>query len=218
MAEAELLVARGRLPEAKKRWLEAAHLEAAAFEQIPQDRGKTRGIIAVSAVALFRDAGAFDEAFRLADEYLTTGDLPDAWQAELAALVRRTELQEALSPYGTASVTERRARDELMALLTQYAGVEPTQETCDEFLIELTAEVGALPDLGEVVKAVRLANSIEVTKVGNAVRHMFRSRRPHSSSAVVADSSGGVPRPPDPNLDGQRTAPSTPAPDASPHG
>ena len=86
MAEAELLVGKRRLPEARKCWLEAARFEAAAFEQIPRDRGKTRGIIAVSAVALFRDGGALDEALRLADEYLTTGDLPDAWTAELQAL------------------------------------------------------------------------------------------------------------------------------------
>jgi hypothetical protein len=87
MAEAELLVSRGRLDEARSHWLEAARLEAQAFAQIPRDRGKTRGIIAVSAVALFRDAGAFDEAFRTGKEYLATGDLPDAWQTELRALL-----------------------------------------------------------------------------------------------------------------------------------
>jgi hypothetical protein len=62
MGEAEILVSQGRPDDARVRWLEAARLEAEVFEQIPRDRGKTRGIIAVSAVALFRDAGAIDQA------------------------------------------------------------------------------------------------------------------------------------------------------------
>jgi hypothetical protein len=77
-AEAELLVSDRRLDEARARWLEAARLEAEVFARIPKDRGKTRGIIAVSAVALYRDAGALDEAIRTGQEYLATGGLPDA--------------------------------------------------------------------------------------------------------------------------------------------
>src|SRR3954447_22164393 len=93
MAEAELLVSAGRLTEARSCWLDAARFEAEAFAQIPKDRGKTRGIIGVSAVALFRDGGALDKALQLADEYLATGDLPDAWQSELKALRDAADLQ-----------------------------------------------------------------------------------------------------------------------------
>ncbi len=90
MAEAEVLVSEKRLNEAKARWLEAAQLEASVFRQIPEDRGQTRGIIAVSAVALYRDAGAIDEAIHTGEEYLAMGELPDAWQIELRTLIDST--------------------------------------------------------------------------------------------------------------------------------
>jgi hypothetical protein len=93
MAEAELLEGTGRLDDARTRWLEAAHIEAEVFRQIPKDRGKTRGIIAVSAVALFRRAGALDEAVRTGEAYLSTGQLPDAWQVELQVLVDTAKVE-----------------------------------------------------------------------------------------------------------------------------
>ena len=97
MGEAEILAGTGHIDEARACWLKAAHFEAAAFEQILRDRGKTRGIIAVSAVALYRRAGALDEAIRAGCEYLSSGDLPDAWRGELQALLDnvKAELQAA---------------------------------------------------------------------------------------------------------------------------
>ena len=93
MAEAELLEGAGRHDDARARWLDAARLEAECFDTIPRDRGKTRGIIAVSAVALFRRAGALDEAVRTGETYLATGKLPDAWTAELQALVDTAKVE-----------------------------------------------------------------------------------------------------------------------------
>jgi hypothetical protein len=89
MAEAEMLEVDGRHDEAKARWFEAARMEAEAFTHIPEDRRKTRGIIAVSAVALFRRAGALDKAIHAATGYLAAGDLPVAWQAELKILLEK---------------------------------------------------------------------------------------------------------------------------------
>ena len=68
-------------------------------------------------------------------------------------------------------------RDELMALLAQHTGAEATQEVFDKFLADLTVETGALPELGRVVEAVKLADGIEPAKVGNAVRQLFRRGR-----------------------------------------
>ena len=97
-------------------------------------------------------------------------------------------------------------RDELMALLTQHTGAEANQEVFDKFLADLTVETGALPELGRVVDAVKLANSIEAPKVGNAVRQLFRRPRPRPVGAP-----GGAPRPaPQP----QAAAP-TPEPQAA---
>jgi hypothetical protein len=211
MAEAELLVAKGCHPEARKRWLEAARFEAAAFEQIPRDRGKTRGIIAVSAVALFRDAGAFDEALRHADRYLMTGDLPDAWRAELAALVHATALQAGLEKAQLTSAQDRNALYELIALFVQYTGAEVTQDVLEKFLVDLTVEVGALPRLSEVVEAVKLANGIEVAQVGKAMHQLVRQRRPSpaSATATAEDAPRGAARPPVPNPASQNSAQSS---------
>jgi hypothetical protein len=74
--------------------LKAAYLETEVFAQIPKDRGKTRGIIAMSAVELFRRAGAPEEASRLRREILANGELPDAWKVELEAIDIRHELEQ----------------------------------------------------------------------------------------------------------------------------
>jgi hypothetical protein len=95
MAEAQMLDVAGLAREAADKRYLAAKAEAQAFELIPLDRGKTRGIIAVSAVALFRRAGALDEAIRTGRDYLSRGNLPTPWQTELGALLdtARAELQ-----------------------------------------------------------------------------------------------------------------------------
>ena len=93
-------------------------------------------------------------------------------------------------------------RDELTALLTEHTGAEATNEVFDKFLTDLTVETGALPELGRVVEAVKLANSIEPAKVGNAVRQLFRRPRPRPAGAPAP----GAPRP----------APAAPAPIATP--
>ena len=95
MAEAQMLDVAGRRGDAARKLFQAAQDETQAFALIPEDRQKTRGIIAVSAVALYRRAGALDEAIRTACEYLATGNLSTAWQAELQDVLEkaRAELQ-----------------------------------------------------------------------------------------------------------------------------
>jgi hypothetical protein len=93
-------------------------------------------------------------------------------------------------------------RDELLALLTTHTGAEATNEVFDKFLTDLTVETGALPELGRVVEAVKLANSIEPAKVGNAVRQLFRRGR----ARPAGPPSGGPGGPPP-----QRVQPAPPA-------
>ena len=69
-------------------------------------------------------------------------------------------------------------REELTGLLASVGSIEATPEAYDKFLADLTVETGALPPLDRVVEAVKLANSIEAPKVGNAVRQLFRRPRP----------------------------------------
>src|SRR4051812_13646825 len=90
-----------------------------------------------------------------------------------------------------------------MALLAQHTGAEATQEVFDKFLADLTVETGALPEIGRVIEAIKLADSIEAAKVGNAVRQLFRRSRMRPSGAP-----GAPPRPAAP------AAPAAPAPAA----
>ena len=80
-------------------------------------------------------------------------------------------------------------RDALLALLATHTGAEATNEVFDKFLADLTVETGALPELGRVVEAVKLADSIEPAKVGNAVRQLFRRGR----TRPAGPPSGGPP-------------------------
>jgi hypothetical protein len=109
-------------------------------------------------------------------------------------------------------------RDELMALLAQHTGAEATQEVFDKFLADLTVETGALPELGRVVEAVKLANSIEAPKVGNAVRQLFRRPRPRPAGAPgprPAPAPAAAPAPaPAASAPAPAAAPAAPAPEA----
>jgi hypothetical protein len=87
-------------------------------------------------------------------------------------------------------------RDELMALLATHTGAEATTDVFDKFLSDLTVETGALPELGRVVEAVKLANSIEAAKVGNAVRQLFRRGRTRPPGAPAARPGGPPPQRP----------------------
>jgi hypothetical protein len=96
-------------------------------------------------------------------------------------------------------------RDELMALLTTHTGAEATPEVFDKFLADLTVETGALPEIGRVIDAIKLANSIEAAKVGNAVRQLFRRPRPRPAGAPGAPQRPAAPPAPAPVPQGAAT-------------
>lgn len=86
-------------------------------------------------------------------------------------------------------------REELSALVATHTGAEATPEVMDKFFADLTVETGALPDLGRVVEAIKLANSIEPAKVGNAVRQLFRRPRRPAGAAAPAGQTRPAPAP-----------------------
>lgn len=95
MAQADHAKSQHRPDEAKRFYLSAAPLEEAAFHHIPEDRPRTRGIIAISAVALYRDGGATAQAIRLAHEILAaSAPLPSDARNELYELITEIRLQE----------------------------------------------------------------------------------------------------------------------------
>lgn len=75
---------------ARRCYLAAADREAMAFDAIPTDRVRTRGIIAVSAVALYLRAEAHQEGAERARHYLTLG-LPEEAVAQIASMLRKME-------------------------------------------------------------------------------------------------------------------------------
>jgi len=86
MAEADRLNATGLHEAAKTMYLLAAEQEAEGFRQIPASRPRTRGIIAVGVISLFRNAEALEHAKDYADAYLAGEDLPDFAASQLRSL------------------------------------------------------------------------------------------------------------------------------------
>jgi hypothetical protein len=128
MGEADILTARGQREAAKQCWLQAARLEAEVFAQIPSDRSKTRGIIAVSTVECFRRARAFDEAIRVGESLLATGDLLEVWRMEVSALVDEARLarqgSDIDSSVDTDGTAEARAKQRARAKITRDGDAE----------------------------------------------------------------------------------------------
>jgi hypothetical protein len=87
MGHADALLVQGKPEEAAQLYRSAAGEEAAAFELIPLDRERTRGIVAMSSVALYRKAGVLDQAIRQAHYYLSLQDLPGFARHDIGELL-----------------------------------------------------------------------------------------------------------------------------------
>jgi len=88
VAEAELLRRTGQHEKAGKFYCDAAKEEAAAFDVLSAEKVRTRGITAVSAVALFYKGHDYEGAERTAYHCLTAGNLPGFAEAELRNLLQ----------------------------------------------------------------------------------------------------------------------------------
>ncbi|MHB8577223.1 MAG: hypothetical protein ACYDCQ_18075, partial [Dehalococcoidia bacterium] len=94
MFEGDRLRAKREFAAAAHAYRRAAELESDTFELIPLEKQRTRGIISVSAVSLYRNAGMLAEgandlilAQRLAHRYLGLSNLPDVAETQLQALI-----------------------------------------------------------------------------------------------------------------------------------
>jgi hypothetical protein len=94
MALADHASAEGDATAARARWADAAQAEALAFEAIPLDRVRTRGVIAASVVVLRMRAGDMAGAAHDARRFLALGDVAASAGARLSTLLEeatRTE-------------------------------------------------------------------------------------------------------------------------------
>jgi len=87
MGRADQMSVEGRTQESAKLNRQAAKLEAQVFAMLPLDRPRTRGVTAISNVALYRKAGALAEAIRQAELFLKRGDLPEFARFNLQEMV-----------------------------------------------------------------------------------------------------------------------------------
>ena len=87
MSQADVLSGMGQHDDASRLYRKAAELEAKVFNRVSQDRPRTRGILAISAVALYRRGGEIDGAIRRAHSYLADPGLPTFAQEELLELL-----------------------------------------------------------------------------------------------------------------------------------
>jgi hypothetical protein len=81
-------VARRSLDAARELYIEAAKLEADALAALGQDKQRTRGVTAISAVALWFKAHRFADAKQLAYQVLATNALPEFAVDQLQALLQ----------------------------------------------------------------------------------------------------------------------------------
>lgn len=81
MVLADVARAEGRQDDAIRLFREAAEHELVALKHIPETRPRTRGIIAVSAVSLLREAAEFAEAVRQAASMVGRANLPSFAEA-----------------------------------------------------------------------------------------------------------------------------------------
>lgn len=86
-SEAELAMRAGDRSRAQELYRQAATSEQEAFNQLPPEKQRTRGITSVSAVALWYKGRQYDEAERLAHSYLAAGQLPQFAQTQLRELL-----------------------------------------------------------------------------------------------------------------------------------
>ena len=87
MGQADQLGVEGRPYEAAEKRYEAAEAEAQVFALLPLDRPKTRAITAISSVALYREAGALDQAIRQAQIFLANDDLMSFARRNLTEMI-----------------------------------------------------------------------------------------------------------------------------------
>lgn len=97
-AEADSARRLGKSEFAENLYRQAANQEALAFDALGQDKLRTRGITAVSAVALWYKAREFSHAERAAHQYLASGSIPTFAEFQLRDL---------LSSIWTASAAEK---------------------------------------------------------------------------------------------------------------
>ena len=94
MGRADQASVEGRMNDAARLNCEAAELEARVFDMLPLDRPRTRGVTAISSVALYRKGKALDQAIRQAETFLAPGHLPDFARLDLEEMIKemRAEL------------------------------------------------------------------------------------------------------------------------------
>jgi len=86
--EAQLALRSRRVEQAIDLYRKAAEIEQSALEQIDISKARTRGITAVSAVALWFKAGVYDRAEQLAHLMLADPKIPDFARVDLRDLVQ----------------------------------------------------------------------------------------------------------------------------------
>lgn len=91
MSRAEEREAAGRLDEAAALYAQAAQSEAEALERVPVGRPRTRGIVGLSAVSLYIQAGQALEGLQLAYQLLADRALPDDAREQLLDLALDAE-------------------------------------------------------------------------------------------------------------------------------
>ena len=100
MALGDMARAGGRLSDANEAYRAAAAAEVEAYGLVPSDRPKTRGVLAVSAAALYRKGGDPRGASLQAHAFLAEPDLPEWTRLDLEDLLLEMRAEQAALEQG----------------------------------------------------------------------------------------------------------------------
>lgn len=98
MAQGEARLRAGDVAGARRLFEAAVELEVKALSTIPEDRIRTRSVIAVSAASLYARALKDWAAVNLAAQYLANPELPEDVRRDLVDLIVSSERHRELGP------------------------------------------------------------------------------------------------------------------------
>ena len=159
VGEAQLSMPQG-LGGAAESYREAAKFEEAALALISHDKPRTRGIIGVSATALWFKSGELERAERLGRKLLEEEALPAFARSEVQEILN--DIRAATATAGSENGRGTRMYDVQVTLNQHYRVSAPTRGAAEELAMKQWAR-GEHADASELVAVT----TVETDRVGS---------------------------------------------------
>jgi len=157
--EAQLRIARDH-SGAGELYGKAAEAEEAALARIPRDKVRTRGIIGVSATALWFKSGQLDKAERLGRTLLREQTLPPFARSELQSIL--DDIRDSGVPAGLKGEPGAKMYEVQVTFTQRYQVAAPTRGVAEELAMKQWAR-GEHTEASELVAV----NTVEAGQTGD---------------------------------------------------